>query len=150
MAGDYAESADPLAQLYQRWVRLNRFPYPSAGHGRIFVNNYANAAAAKQFAARDRSDSYPVGSIVVKDGFIVTDTGDILTAPLNLIEKRPPGQDATTAEGWRFIQILPNGTVIGAAPRDDRTRFCANCHVRYNGPIAPFFFVPAGKESHGP
>ena len=150
MAGDYAESADPLARTYQRWHRLNRFPYPSAGHGRIFVNNYANAVSADQFAARARSDSYPVGSVIVKDGFIVTEAGDILTGPLNIIERHPPGEDPSNPQGWRYIQIRPDGTVIGAGARDERTRFCAACHVRHNGAIAPFFFVPQGKESGKP
>lgn len=149
MAGEYAESSDPLARTYQRWDRANRLPYPSAGHGRIFVNTYTNAAAARLFAARDRSGPYPVGSVIVKDGFIATGEGNILTGPLNIIEKLPPGDASSNTEGWRFIQIRPNGTVIGAAVQDERTRFCAACHFQRNGAIAPFFFPPPGNESIG-
>lgn len=149
MAQHYAESSDPLAQTYQQWVRANRFPYPSAAHGGIFVNNYTNSIAARQFAARDRSGPYPAGSVVVKDGFIVTKEGNILTGPLNIIEKLPPGEASTNAEDWRFIQIRPNGTVIGTAARDERTRSCAECHIQRNGAAAPFFFVPPGNEGSG-
>lgn len=138
MARHYGESLDPLARTYQRWDRINQFPYPSATHGDMFVNNYANSAATRQYAARDRSGPYPTGSIIAKDGFIVTKEGNILTGPLNIIEKVPPGDASPNAEGWRFIEIRPNGT-----------RFCAACHIQRNGAIAPFFFVPLGNESKG-
>jgi hypothetical protein len=145
MAEHYGESSDPLADTYQHWVRANRFPYTSAAHGGIFINDYVNAAAAPQFNARDRSHPYPAGSVVVKDGFIVTKEGNILTAPMNIIEKLPAS--ARNTEDWRFIQIRPNGTVIGAAIGDERTQFCADCHIQRNGALAPFFFVTSGAEA---
>jgi hypothetical protein len=144
MAKHYAESSDPLAETYQHWVRANRFPYPSAAHGGVFINDYTNATAAPQFAARDRSHPYPAGSVIVKDGFIVTKEGNILTAPMNIIEKVPAS--AVSTDDWRFIQIRPNGTIIGAAAGDERTRFCAECHIQRNGALAPFFFVPSGND----
>jgi hypothetical protein len=102
------------------------------------------ATAAPQFAARDRSHPYPAGSVIVKDGFIVTKEGNILTAPMNIIEKVPAS--AVSTDDWRFIQIRPNGTIIGAAAGDERTRFCAECHIQRNGALAPFFFVPSGND----
>ena len=145
MAKHSGESSDPLTETYQHWLRANRFPYPSAAHGDIFINDYVNAAATPQFAARDRSHPYPAGSVVVKDGFIVTKEGNILTAPMNIIEKLPAS--VVNTDDWRFIQIRPNGTVIGADVGDERTRFCADCHIKRNGALAPFFFVTSGAEA---
>ena len=145
MAEHYRESSDPLTETYQHWVRVNRFPYLSEAHGTVFINDYANPAATPQFAARDRHP-YPAGSIVVKDGFIVSKDGDIFTAPMNIIEKLPAS--VVNADDWRFIQIRPNGAVIGAAVGDERTRFCAECHIRRNGALAPFFFVAPGAEAN--
>ncbi len=147
MARDFTESGDPVARQYQQWERLNRFPYASAGHGRVYVNNYANPSAAPFFGRREATGAYPEGSIVVKDAFVLTEDGDILTGDLGIIEKRG---DAADPGGWRFIQIRPDGSVIGARAGDRRTEFCAACHVGHNGPAAPFFFVPPNKAAEGP
>ena len=66
-----------------------------------------------------------------------------LTAPMNIIEKLPAS--ARTTDNWRFIQIRPNGTVIGAAIGDERTQFCVDCHS--NGALAPFFFGTSWAEA---
>lgn len=146
MARHYGESSDPISYQYQQWERMNRFPYPSAVHGGMFVNNYTNSKAATLFARRDRATAYPAGSIIVKDGFIVTKEVDVLTGPLNIIEKVTTDNPTATAEDWRYIEIKPDGTVIGAGQQDQRTRFCASCHTERNGATAPFFFVPPDQN----
>ena len=146
MAARYGESGDPLTDTYQGWARINRFPYRSVAHGGLFVNNYANSAGGELYAARSRATPFPQESIIVKDSFMVTRDGQVLTGPLYIIEKLSPGASIETGD-WRFLEIEPDGSLIGAAPGDRRTHFCAGCHVKPSGAVAPFFFVPRGIEA---
>jgi hypothetical protein len=141
----YADSGDPLARSYQRWSRLNDAPYRSAAHGDVFVNNYANASAAPGYAARDRATPFPADAVIVKDSFMVTGDGQVLTGPLYIIEMHSVGGARADAV-WRFLEITPDGVLIGAAADDRRTDFCAACHFKAKGRAAPFFYVPAGNE----
>jgi len=149
MASQYANSGDPLAWSYQNWKRLNRAPYRSKAHGGLFVNNYASAGAAAAYAKRDRSASFAVGSMIVKDSFMVTTTGTVLAGPLYIVEKLPPGW-APNAGDWRFLVIKSDGTLVGLGQDEEKTRFCVTCHTKKNGTNAPFFYVPRGNEAATP
>ncbi len=147
MSEHYAESGDPLARSYQNWRRLNHAPYRSAAHGDVFVNNYANASAAASYAIRDRATPFPADTIIVKDSFTVTVDGQVVTGSLYIIEKHSAAGDVPETAEWRFLEITPDGVLIGGSAGDRRTEFCAACHFGSNGRTAPFFFVPAENES---
>ena len=43
--------------------------------------------------------------------------GQVLTGPLYIIEKLRPGASIETGDWW-FLEIKPDGSLIGAAPDD--------------------------------
>ena len=49
-------------------------------HGALLVNYYTNAAATG-YGEYNNLGSLPTGSVVVKDSFIVTEGGEVMTRP---------------------------------------------------------------------
>lgn len=128
MRDHYLVSGDPVTGEYQSWRRYNNVPYRSLLHGELLVNNYANATAAG-YARYERLGSMPAGSIVVKDSFIVTESGEVMTGPLFLMEKREAGFNAESND-WLFMMVQPSGAVVGMTNgvNSNAVRFCAACH----------------------
>ena len=81
LAAGYARSSVPAAEAYPGWRRYNEVPYLSATHGNRYINDYANDTAR----AYGSGKRLPVGSIIAKDSFSVTETGGILLGPLFLM-----------------------------------------------------------------
>lgn len=128
MSAHYLASGDPVTGAYQTWRRYNTAPYQSSLHGALYVNNYANATAAR-YGKYENLGNLPAGSIVVKDSFAVTESGEVMTGPLFLMEKREPGFNVASND-WLFMMVEPNGTVAGITNGANAAavRFCADCH----------------------
>ena len=128
MRAHYLASGDPVTGAYQTWRRYNTLPYRSAPHGELLVNNYANAPAAR-YGKYEVLGSLPAGSVVVKDSFIVTQGGEVMTGPLFLMEKREAGFNAASND-WLFMMVEPTGVVVGITngKNSAAVRFCADCH----------------------
>lgn len=142
MRQHYAASGDPVTGAYQTWRRYNTVPYRSALHGALFVNNYANPAASR-YGHYEHLGSLPAGSIVVKDSFAVTETGEVMTGPLFLMEKREAGFNAASND-WLYMLIEPSGTVTGITKGKNAAavRFCAECHNKAPGSHDNLYFLP--------
>jgi hypothetical protein len=141
LAEGYFRSGDPIALAYGNWTRHNTVPYRSSRHGNLFVNNYANAKA-ENYGLFERSGPVRTGAIIVKDSFIVTESGDIMSGPMFLMEKMTPGY-APEYSDWLYMTIAPDGIVTGIS-RDASSadmRYCGRCH---NGAPSGFglFFLP--------
>ncbi|MDP6341937.1 MAG: cytochrome P460 family protein [Alphaproteobacteria bacterium] len=137
-------SRDPTATRYHRWTRFNRAPYLSATHGNRFANNYANGTAERGGYGRlQPGQRMPVGSVVVKDSFTVTDQGEVFPGALFFMQKLAAGRSPKTAD-WRFAQILPDGSFLGDTTGDnaDEVAFCFTCH-KAMAKRDFLFFVPA-------
>ena len=128
MSAHYLASGDPVTGAYQNWRRYNSVPYRSSLHGELLVNNYANAAAA-DYGKYENIGSLPAGSVVVKDSFTVTESGDVMTGPLFLMEKREIGFNAGSND-WLFMVVRPTGAVEGITngKNSAAVRYCAVCH----------------------
>lgn len=128
MRAHYLVSGDPVSGAYQSWQRYNKVPYRSALHGELFVNNYANAPAAA-YDKYENIEKLPAGSVVVKDSFAVTESGEVMTGPLFLMEKREDGFNAASKD-WLFMMVRPTGEVVGITNGNNSSavRFCADCH----------------------
>ena len=89
----YPLSGSPVARDYQNWRRYNSAPYLSASHGNHYLNNYANqrALAYGEFEAAGR---LPVGAVIAKDSFSVTNSGGILLGPLFIMASKAPAMSA--------------------------------------------------------
>lgn len=125
----YARSNIPAAPHYQDWAVYNRAPYLSLTHGNHYVNNYANEAASAYGAYEDAGE-LPVGSVIAKDSFAVTETGGILLGPLFIMEKMPAGFNYVSGD-WRYTLVQPDGTVLGRTRGEgsERVQYCVGCHL---------------------
>lgn len=138
----YLRSGVPSASVYQSWRRYNRSPYMSPAEGLSFRNNYANALGGAYGTARG-SRKFPVGSILAKDSFIVTESGRLYPGPLSLMEKMPAGFNEVTAD-WRFTQVEPDGSILGTTNGEnaDKMLFCMGCHFLAGADRDYVFSVP--------
>lgn len=146
MAEAYAQSGDPTAGAYTKWTRFNTAPYLSKGHGNRFLNNYGNAAA-DGYLDIDIDDKMPAGAILAKDTFTATAEGDTLPGALFIMEKLEEGAAPETGD-WRYVTIMPDGSVFGDSIGDDASRmtFCHDCHEQA-AETDFLFLLPEGYEA---
>lgn len=142
MVVTYSKSAVSYAKVYHTWRRYNATPYLSATHGRLYVNNYANPTA-KAYGKAERAGTLPVGSVLAKDSFEVTESGDVVTGPLTLMEKMPLGFNPEN-RNWRYTMIMPDGSLFGTTKgeRSAQVDYCAECHIAAGDAHDHLFFVP--------
>jgi len=129
MVKGYAGSKEPTAMTYTRWRRYNSAPYNSATHGNRYVNNYANVKA-ERYGKLAAGEKMPVGAIIAKDSFTVTNDHAVFAGALFLMEKMPTGKSPGTGD-WRYQMIMPDGSLFGdsqgAGAKD--VAFCHGCHA---------------------
>ncbi|MFQ5625761.1 MAG: adenylate/guanylate cyclase domain-containing protein [Methyloligellaceae bacterium] len=142
MVVTYSKSAIPYAKVYHTWRRYNATPYLSATHGRLYVNNYANPTA-KAYGKFERAGTLPVGSVLAKDSFEVTESGDVVSGPLTLMEKMPAGFNPENRD-WRYTMIMPDGGLFGITKgeRSQQVDFCVECHIAAGDAHDHLFFIP--------
>ena len=141
MSVGYPLSGLEVARNYLDWRRYNSAPYLSATHGNHYLNNYANerARAYGEFEAAGRM---PVGAVIAKDSFSVTESGGILLGPLFVMEKRPQGFNYVSGD-WKFTLVRSDGMLFGETngPGAGRVEYCITCHLareRYDH----LYFIP--------
>lgn len=146
LARSYARSGHPVALSYRAWTRFNRVPYPSSAHGNHYLNNYANPVAAA-YGRHEDAGTLPVGAVIAKDSFAVTGTGSILLGPLVAMVKMPPGFNYVSGD-WKYIQVLPDGTVTGETrgPGAERVAYCIACHLARESTDHLYFVPPAARR----
>ena len=142
MRSEYARSGDPVFTAYQRWTRFNEFPYRSPNHGERFVNHYANDKGIG-YGRYETLDPLPAGAIIIKDSFVVTRGGGVMTGPLFMMEKMPPGF-VSAAGTWRFLMVRPDGALFGmtGGRGAENVRFCAECHRKAGADHDYLYFMP--------
>lgn len=143
----YARSDNPSAREYLQWRRHNTAPYLSSRHGNHYLNNYANPAA-RDYGQFEKAGELPVGSIIAKDSFSVTDTGGILLGPLFLMEKMPAGFNYVSGD-WKYTLIQPDGRVLGETngPGSARVDYCIACHLAVEHQDHLYFIPPAYRNT---
>lgn len=139
LTAGYARSGDPSAASYSGWRRFNRVPYLSSTHGNHYINNYANETA-RDYGSGMR---LPVGSVIAKDSFSVTETGGILLGPLFLMEKMPEGFSYVSGN-WKYSLIQPDGTLFGETDGrgSKRVQYCISCHLAVEARDHLYFVPP--------
>lgn len=139
LAVGYAQSRDSSAGSYSEWRRYNSVPYLSATHGNHYINNYANQSARAYGSDR----RLPVGSVIAKDSFSVTETGGILLGPLFLMEKMPAGFSYVSGD-WKYSLIQPDGTKFGETNGvgSERVQYCIGCHLAVEAQDHLYFVPP--------
>ena len=129
MAGLYRISNHPVAKQFLNWRKYNTSPYISATHGKRYLNNYANKKA-HAYGKYENAGRLPVGSIIAKDSFSVTEDGKVNYGPLFIMEKMKKGFNYVTAD-WRYIMIMPDGSLMGETKGIDaqKVKYCIGCHL---------------------
>ncbi len=129
LAKGYARSGRPAATHYQTWQLHNRAPYRSSTHGNHYLNNYTNERAAA-YGKFEQAGTLPVGAVISKDSFSMTETGEILLGPLFVMEKMPDGFSHATGD-WKYSVVLPDGTLLGETRGTgaERVEYCIACHL---------------------
>ncbi len=146
MVAGYVKSKNPTAAAYRTWRRYNTAPYLSATHGKRYVNNYANDIA-KAYGRFEEAGTLPVGSVLAKDSFEVTERGDVVTGPLALMEKMPAGFNPEGRD-WRYTTIMPDGSLFGTTNGEnaERVEFCVECHIAAGDEQDHLFFIPGERR----
>lgn len=129
MRRGYAASELKAARDYTTWRRFAIAPYRSRRHNGRYVSNYANTVAAGPYSRYEAAGTMPVGSILAKDSFVVSEGGRVMFSALALMEKMPPGFNPEGGD-WRFTLVLPDGRVFGRTGTSDgyAVNFCQKCH----------------------
>ncbi len=129
MGSRYARSGHPAAKAYQKWRRYNTTPYRSASHGQRYLNTYANAKGAA-YGKFEKAGLMPVGTVIAKDSFTVTEKGAVSAGPLFIMEKMPEGFNYVSGD-WRYTMIMPDSSIFGETngENSEAVKFCISCHL---------------------
>ena len=105
------------------------------------VNNYANARA-KNYGSLTKGIKLPVGSVLAKDSFTVTEEGKVFAGALFVMEKLSAGASLDNAD-WRYVMIMPDGSLFGDSMGDgaEEMTFCHVCH-KVKASRDYLYFVP--------
>lgn len=128
LADGYARSGHPVGVEYAGWKRYNTAPYLSATHGNKYLSNYVNPTGAA-YGRYEDSGPMPVGTVIAKDSFSMTQSREILLGPLFVMEKMEEGFNPISGD-WKYIQIQPDGTLLGETngTGSGSVRYCIGCH----------------------
>ncbi|MFT5393898.1 MAG: hypothetical protein ACI8PT_004102 [Gammaproteobacteria bacterium] len=141
LARGYSSGRDNAAKGYQQWRRYNQTPYLSTVHGNHYLNHYANDIAAA-YGAFEEAGTLPVGSVLAKDSYAVTETGGLVLGPLFLMEKMAAGFNPISGN-WRYTLIQPDGQLLGETNGRGTVsvNYCIGCHLT-KASNDHLFFVP--------
>jgi len=122
-------SDNPGAQDFAGWTNFARTPYISFTHGERFAFNHANDIAAEQYGKFEEVEAIPVGGIIAKPTFSVSDKGEALLETLFLMEKAPAGTLPDTND-WIYSAVMPDGSLMGRTngQKAENVVFCVACH----------------------
>lgn len=147
MRKSYALADYAAAKQYQRWIRFNKTPYLSAGHGNRYLNNYGNQIA-HDYLSLQAGQQMPTGAILAKDSFTAKKDQAPLPGALFLMEKLSNGTRPDYGD-WRYIMVLPNGSVLGDSEgaNPQAMQFCHSCHVSARS-TDYLFLIPAENRNN--
>lgn len=120
----------PEARDFLTYASVTRAPYKSGTHGGRYVVNLADAAAMPSYSQFEDGGPMPVGAILAKPSFIISDAGEAQLGPLFLMEKA--GSDAFPETGdWIYTLVTPTGGMMGrtGGKNGGSMQFCADCHM---------------------
>ena len=117
------------AESFTGWQQYNSAPYLSQAHGNTYVNNYVNEIG-RAYGRYEEAGILPVGSMIVKDSFVVHSDGSYALGQLVVMEKMPSGFNRVSGD-WRYSAISPGGEVLGITrgPNADQVAYCVPCHL---------------------
>lgn len=146
LADGYGSSKLPEIADYQNWQRFNSAPYLSATHGNHYLNNYGNELSS-DYATPQSVNRLPVGSVLAKDSFSITDTREIILGPLAIMTKMPSGFNRVTGD-WKYMEVRADGSIVGETNGKNAAKvdYCIACHLA-RGKFDHLYFVPEASRN---
>jgi hypothetical protein len=111
----------------KNWTTMST-NYRASEHG-MFLQVYADAAAAPSYRLYEKGARMPIGATLLKRSFRVGADGKAEAFRIFIMTREKPGY-APEANDWRFAVFQPDGTLIGetGGRGDANVRFCIECH----------------------
>ncbi len=133
----------PVARAFLGWESVTTAPYESGTHGGRFVVNLADPVALPSYSRFEDGGPMPMGGILAKPSFTVSDDGTAALGPLFLMERAADGTYPDMGD-WIYSAIMPDGSVMGptGGPQNDRVQFCADCHLAIGADTDSMTYLP--------
>lgn len=135
-----ARAEDATIRATRGWRTISN-AYMASEHG-MFLQVYANASAAPDYAKAERGARLLPGAAILKRSFRVDMAGNATPGPIFVMERMAPGYDPSSND-WRFAATAPDGPRMGESGGENApaVAFCAGCHK--SARVQDFlFFVP--------
>ena len=102
----------PGVSEYRGWQLVSTSPFVSATHGSMMINHIVNPLAAELYTRWEGMSGkrFAEGSILAKESYRITPSGELRVGPLFLMEKAAPGASPET-DDWIYTRIFTNGRV---------------------------------------
>lgn len=113
-----------MVKDYRDWVQVSTIPAAPGFHGGRFLVTWVNETGAEAYTQYAEDPEIPIGTLIAKESFQVTDAGELKPGPLFLMEKVPTEKSRDTM-GWYYMAVAPDGNPMGIDPWKD----CNECHV---------------------
>ena len=115
-------NADHVAN-YRSWTQASTVPANPQMHGDRFLMTWVNSTGAAEYLKYAENPSIPVGTVLAKESFSVTDAGKVKKGPLFLMEKVAAGTSPKT-DDWFYSMVSPKGVPQAI----NVFTACAECH----------------------
>lgn len=149
MLAAYSRARDvPGVPDYRAWQVVSTSPFVSSTHGSLMINHIVNPVAAELYTRWEgmAGKTFPEGSILAKESYRVTATGEIRVGPLFLMEKAATGTVPETGD-WIYTRVFTDGRVQRTrGPEGDRMMFCSDCHAATIDIYDAMFFPPEERR----
>lgn len=126
----FAGSSEAGAAQHLSWTHASTGPYISGTHGGRYVSNTVNDVGREAYLKYEDIGTAPVGSIMVKNSFVVMENGKVAVGPIFTMTKMEAGWNPDTAD-WRYGMVMPDGSTFGATRGKNAAGmgFCHDCHI---------------------
>jgi len=110
---------------YRNWTKASAAPAAPGFHTGRFLVTWVNDAGAAEYMRYAEDPSIPVGTVIAKESFAVSDKGKVRRGPLFFMEKVASGVSPET-DDWYYMMVAANG-------RPQAVNVVSACHECHGG-----------------
>ena len=95
---------------YRDWEMAVTGPAAPGFHGGRFLLTWVNETGYDEYVKYDTENAeMPVGTVIAKESFEISDTGEATPGPLFIMQKVEREKTPET-DGWYYMMVAPDGT----------------------------------------
>ncbi len=129
MKGDKRWIPAEFVADYRGWTSANTLPANPGFHGGRFLLTRINDIGAEEYLKfAEENVNIPVGTVIAKESFSVTEAGKVQKGPLFIMQKVEAGLSSDT-DDWYYMVVAPNGKPMAV----NVWTACNECHVGIYG-----------------